>query len=206
MTTTTLLPRRAAGTTAEPSERERPGEDLAVGAAAEVVPEIVKMAAAAAVVEVVGGGTGDRLGRNLVHQGLAQRRGVGRDVLLARGVGQGIGIDRDHHAGKGENREGPVPGAGPSPVPVPEIEIVTVIVIETGIKVAGGDRGAGHMTGHVIAGRDPVQDRHMREGGATVLAHGHVIVTVNDEQTCVCVCVSHRYTAATLWLFGVVTG
>ena len=145
----------------------------------------------AAAVEVVGGGTGDRLSQNLVHQGLARRRGVGRDVPLARGVGQGIGIDHDHHAGKGGNREGPVPGAGPSPVPVPEIEIVTAIVIETGIKVAGGDQGAGHMIGHVIAGRDPVQDRHTREGGATVLARGHVIVTVNDEQTCVCVSACH---------------
>ena len=193
MTTTMTIPlprRAAAGTTAEPNEREIPDEGLAVGAAAEVVPEIVKMAAAA-VVEVVGGGTGDRLDRNLVHQGLARRRGVGRGAPLARGVGQGIGIDRDHHAGKGGNREGPVPEAGPSPVPVPEIEIVTVIVIETGIKVAGGDRGAGHMTGHVIAGRDPVQDRHMREGGATVLARGHVIETANDEQTCVCVSACH---------------
>ena len=176
MTMTILLPRRAAGTI-KPTERERPGADLAVEATAEVAPEIVKMAAA--VVEVVGG-IGDRLGRNLAHQGLARRRGVERGAPLAQGVGQEIA--RDHHAGKGGNREGPVPGAGPSLVPVPETETVIVIVIVTGIKVAGGGRGAGHMTGHVIAGRDPVRDHHMREGGATVLARGHVIMTVNDEQ------------------------
>lgn len=181
---TTILRRVRAGT--KLIEREKPGRDHAVGAAAEVAPEIVKTAV---------GGTDDRLDQDLAHQGplgvvqgLAQRREVGKDVHLVRGVGQGIA--HDHHAGKGESHEDPVPGADPSPVPVPE----TVIVIETGIKAAEGDRGADHMTGHVTAGRGLAQGRHMREGGATVLAHGHVIVTVIGEQpkplADVCMCVS----------------
>ena len=183
---TTILRRVRAGI--KLIERERQGRDLAVEAAAEVAPEIVKMAV---------GGTDDHLDQDLAHLGplgvvqdLAQRREVGKDVHLVQGVDQGIA--HDHHAEKGESREDLVPGADPSPVPVPETE--TVIVIETGIKAAEGDQGADHMTGHVTAGRGLAQGRHMREGGATVLAHGHVIVTVIGERlkplVDVCMCVS----------------
>ena len=184
----TTIQRRARRET-KPTERGRPGVGLTVEVAAQVAPGIVKTA--------VAGGIDDRLDRDLAHrgppgvvQGLARRREVGRDVPLVRGAGQGIA--HDHHAGKGESHEDPVPGADPGPVPVPGTE--TVIVIVTGIKAVEGDRGVGHMTGHVIAGRDPVRGRHVREGGATVLVRGHVIVTVNDERpkppgrTCVCVC------------------
>ena len=180
--TMTVLRRVRAGT--KLTERERPDIDLAVGAAAEVAPEIVKTAV---------GDIDDHLDQDLVHQGPlgvvqghAQRREVGKGVHLVRGVGQGIA--HDHRAGKGGSHEDPVPGADPSPVPVPETETV----IETGIKAAEGDRGADHMTGHETAGRGLAQDHHMREGGATVLARGHVIVTVIGERpkplADVCVC------------------
>ena len=158
-------------------EREKPGRDLAVEAVVEVTPEIVKTAAV--------GGTDDYHDQDLALQGLlevvqdlAQRKEVGRGVLLAQGVGQGIA--HDHHAGKGESHEDPVPGADPSHVPVPET--VTEIGIEIKDEGAAGGQGVGHTTGHVTAGRGPVQGRHMREGGATVLAHDHVIVTVIGEQ------------------------
>ena len=194
----TMTPKKARARAAKlPTEG---GTDLAVEVAAEAAPpEIVKMAAV--------GGTDGHLDRGLAHQGqlgvvqgLARQREVGRDDPLAQGVGQGIA--HGHHVERRESHEDPVPGADPSPVPVPETGTET----ETGIKAVGGDQGAGHMTGHVIVGRDPVQDHHTREGGATVLARGHaiVIVTVNDDQRqkpwggCVCVfaCVSHHYTAA----------
>ena len=133
-------------------------------------------------------------GQLVVVRGLARRREVGRGVPLAQGVGQGIA--HDHHAGKGGSHEDPVQGAGPNPVPVPETVTETETGIETKGEGAAEDRGVDHMIGHVTAGRGLVQGRHMREGGATVLAHDHVIVTVIGEQptplrTCVCVSACH---------------
>ena len=157
------------------TRREKPGRDLA--AEVEAAPEIIKMAV---------GGVDVCLDQDLAHQGppgavqdLVQRTGVERGDHLAPEVGQGI--VRGRHGGKGGSHEDPVPGAGPNPVPVPETETGTV----TGIKGEGtiGGQGVGHMTGHVIVGgRGPVRGRRTREDGATVLAHGHVTVTVIGER------------------------
>ena len=185
MMTMTKMAAKTAKEGTNHTKRRRQGRDHAVEAVAEVAREIVRMAVEG--IDVL-------LSRDLAHQemlevapGLVPQREVERDVPHVREAGQGIARGRE----KGESFEVLVLGAGLSPVPVPEV------VSEREIKgVGAGDLGVGHMTGHVTAGRGPVLGHHTRGGGATALAHGHVIVTVVGDpvkllRTCVCVSACH---------------